>query len=263
MAVMAPHELDGFFESPEDAPPRRLAMLRGYFDESGHESKDWVVVAGFIGTRDQWNAFVPQWKGALGQRRSLHMRELRWNKDRTKRMLARLGPIPHACGLTGARGVVRVSDYVDLVVGKDDERLYPGYIACLLLMVGQIIEGIPSDERIEFVFEQQKQYEPYIDMVMRIYARPASMGGTHLNSAGLPQVARWAYVAKQSTVMTDPADYLAFALRSLHDNPNSTKTRWCLPIFAGNQGYGNTLERDMVRRIVVGAQKRNKEQGLD
>ena len=35
------------FESAEDAPSSLLIMLRGYFDESGHEGQEWVSVAGF------------------------------------------------------------------------------------------------------------------------------------------------------------------------------------------------------------------------
>jgi hypothetical protein len=124
-------------------------MLRGYFDESGHETKEWVCLAGFIGTKEQWVDFLTKWRAGLRQRPTLHMRNLRWKQERTKRLLARLGPIPHACGLDGARGVVRVSDYADLVTGTDDERVYKGYIACLMPMVELILKGVPSDERIE------------------------------------------------------------------------------------------------------------------
>jgi hypothetical protein len=75
-------------------------MMTAYIDESGHEGKGWMFLAGYLGNEDQWKTFVPAWKAGLGpQRKSLHMTDLRWNKDRTKHLLKRLGPIPEGCGL--------------------------------------------------------------------------------------------------------------------------------------------------------------------
>jgi len=66
-------------------------MLTAYLDESGQETKGWMFVAGFLGNDEQWKQFVPLWKEALGpQRRHLHMADLRWKKQRTKELLARL-----------------------------------------------------------------------------------------------------------------------------------------------------------------------------
>src|SRR5262249_1256963 len=160
----------------------------------------------------------------------------------------------------GARGVVRVSDYADLVAGKDDARIYNGYIACLLWMVPFILRGI-GEERIEFVFERQKQYENAVNLVMALYADPTNrLDGEEyrFTAKGEPKVARWAFVSKGTTVMTDPADYLAFALHELHSNPGSQKTEWCMPIFAGNSGYGRTIPRETVRRLVERAQQMNR-----
>ena len=58
-------ELDGYFDSPEDAPPRWLLMLRAYLDESGHEGKGWMALAGYIGRKEQWLDFIPKWKAPL------------------------------------------------------------------------------------------------------------------------------------------------------------------------------------------------------
>jgi hypothetical protein len=63
------------------------------------------------------------------------MRELRWNSESTKRLLARLGPIPHDCGLKGMLGGVRFQDYEDLVSGQREEKLLKGYLAVLIPMV--------------------------------------------------------------------------------------------------------------------------------
>src|SRR5690349_4944011 len=93
-------ELDGYFSSPHDAPPKRLLMLTAYLDESGHESKNWMFLAGFLGNEEQWRDFVPKWQAGLGpQRKCLHMTELRWNRERTQTLLRKLGPIPEQCKL--------------------------------------------------------------------------------------------------------------------------------------------------------------------
>jgi hypothetical protein len=237
-------------------------MLRGYFDESGHESPEWVCVGGFIGTAEQWGDFVPKWRAALGQRPTLHMTDLRWKQERTRKLLDRLGAIPYACGLEGARGVVRVSDYADLVAGSSDKRIYTGYYACVNVMVMAILRGMPRGERIEFVFERQRQYASAVDLVMSILTDPATAPNFCFTPTGRTKIAKCEFVPKGSTLMTDPADYLAFALRELHANPNSMKSKWCAPILEGQTGYGSTLTREQVRRITKRAQAWNKQDGL-
>src|SRR5689334_3126511 len=79
---------------------RWLAVVKpqlAYLDESDiHDSKLWCVIAGHLGTEEQWEDFDPKWKIGLGKKKSLHMKDLQWNSkpDRISRMLARLGPIP-------------------------------------------------------------------------------------------------------------------------------------------------------------------------
>jgi hypothetical protein len=231
-------------------------MMRVYIDESGHEGNAWVVLAGFVGTEENWKAFVPKWKEALGpQRKRLHMNRLRWNSERTRRLLARLGPIPHDCGLECVMGGVRVSDYEDLVVGTDDERLLRGYIAALSPMVTQILRGIPKNERIEFVFEEQRQYEPYVNMTMPFFTMPGSASlPDYFTDEGLPKLAKWGFVPKGTTILTDPSDYLAFAIHELNTNKESRKAKWCAPILRGDGCYGVLMSRAQVRRSVVRAQ---------
>jgi hypothetical protein len=230
-------------------------MLIGYFDESGHESREWVSVGGFIGNPGHWEAFVPAWKAALGQRKTLHMNSLRWKQERTQTLLARLGPIPHQCGLHGARGVVRVSDFIDLTESKGDDSHYTGYFACLNVIVPQLLRGTPKHERIEFVFEQQKEYAHAVEATMAFYTHRTFGPRYAFSSNGLPRIAKWSFVPKGTTVMTDPADYLAFALREMHEHPSSQKTKWCLPIFSGRRdGFGRTMTREQLRRIVLRAQ---------
>ena len=99
-------------------------MLTGYFDESGHQSKDHVIIAGFVGNESQWTSVAEAWNKGLGRRKTLHMSKLRgWSKPHTGRLLERLGTIPKQFSLQPAMGGVRVSDYEDLIDGTPWEKL--------------------------------------------------------------------------------------------------------------------------------------------
>lgn len=239
-------------------------MFRAYFDECGHQTPDWVTVAGFVGHEDQWRQFVPIWKKALGQRRFLHMSELRWGQPRTETLLQRLGPIPYQCQLEPAHGTVRVSDYADLITGGPEERLYHGYATCVDWVVGQILRGIPSDQRLEVIFEQQVQYEYSADLML--HALQEIPWSEYQTNEGRPKLAKWGFTPKGSTVRTDPADYLASALWRIHEDRRSVKSRLCLPILGpdglSGRAYGGTITRTQVRRMVARAQLMNRAQGL-
>jgi hypothetical protein len=58
-----------------------VAILSGYFDESGtHEGDHLCVVSGFVGNDAQWGAFINDWVPAIKPRLNLHMRKLKWKK---------------------------------------------------------------------------------------------------------------------------------------------------------------------------------------
>lgn len=223
-------------------------MIRAYLDESGTHGNGWVFVAGFLGTDEQWEQFVPKWTAALGSRRtSLHMRRLRWNKDRTRQLLARLGPIPHECGLEIVMGGIKVEHYEDLIAGTADAKVLNGYVAAMTPMVIQVLSGVPPNERIEFVFEEQGEYEPAVDWVMSF----ASM-----SNDGRAKLAGWKFVPKGSA-MIEAADYVAFALREENTNHDSIKARWTNPILAAGDGtgYGTIMTRQRARRAIQNSQK--------
>lgn len=142
-------------------------MFTAYLDESGQETLDWTFVAGFLGDKNQWNEFVPKWRDALGpQRKFLHMSDLRWNRDRTKMLLARLGKIPDECKLTPVLSGVRFGDYEDMVTGSPEEKALKGYMACVIPLVLQILRVIPDGERLELIFEQQTRYQFYANQAL-------------------------------------------------------------------------------------------------
>jgi hypothetical protein len=69
-------------------------------------------------------------------------------------------------------------------------------------------------------------------------------------TAQFPQdkLVRWGFVPKRSTIMTDPADYLAFAWRKTKTNPGSRKSEWCRPIAPLAEAIGEVPPRDEMRR---------------
>jgi len=207
-------------------------MLTAYIDESGHEGKGWMFLAGWVGDCSQWKHFADEWRKGLGpQRKSLHMTDLRWNRDRTRVLLERLGPIPERCHLQGIMGGVRYGDYEDLVVGTPHAKELKGYMSCLMPMVAQTLKGIPRDERIELVFEQQNEYEPFVNMALPTFTVPDRHAPYHMMPDGKPKLAKWSFVPKGTTILTDPADYLTFALREVWTDQKSKKAKWCRSIF--------------------------------
>lgn len=230
-------------------------MLTAYLDESGHETKEWVFLAGFLGAEADWMEFAPKWKAGLGQRKSLHMSELRWKLPRTKKLLERLGPIPEEAGLIPVLGGARFADYEDLVSGTTEEKTLKGYMSCLFVLVISILRFVPDDQRVMLIFEQQKEYQPFADLALRIFADPI-LGPTSCNLTldGKPKLAHWGFVPKGSTIMTDPADYFAFALREHHTNGGSKKDQWCSPILksGGGRGIGQIMDREIIRDEIQG-----------
>jgi hypothetical protein len=90
-----------------------------------------MFIAGHVGDDKQWRLFAEKWRFAMGRRNHLHMSELRWNHQRTKELLDRLGVIPAECGLTRVLGGVKASDFMDLVQGEREARALKGYYFAL------------------------------------------------------------------------------------------------------------------------------------
>ncbi len=218
-----------------------------------------MFLAGFLGNDEQWKQLACEWRAGLGQqRKTLHMRKLRWNTDGTRKLLARLGPIPHRCGLTPILSGIRYGDYEDLVSKSRAEKALAGYITCLTPLILQVLRVVPDGERLELVFENQRAYEPLANMaISTLMAEPCEWKAS---KDGTLKLAKWSFVPKGSTIMIDPADYFAFALRELWINKDSKKTLWCDPImkpFDGNAiGFitKRNLIRDMVRSSIISAE---------
>jgi hypothetical protein len=250
-------ELEGYFTTPHDNPPKWLCMLTAYLDESGHEQRDWQFVAGFFGNDEQWGKFCPLWKQALGQRKKLHMKELRWNHKhadrRVKKLLERLAPIPTACGLTPIVGGVRYGDYEDLVSDLPESKAFSGYVHCIYTLVLQTLRMVPATERIEFLFEDRGTYKEEVNQVFELPLRSDKLPFTE-TIGGIPKIAKWGFIPKGTSILTDAGDYAAFAMHTNWTDPKSKKASWTRPLLQEIDnvgGVGAIMKRDMIRRIMT------------
>ncbi len=223
-------------------------MLTIYLDESRQsDPNSFMCVAGFLGDEEQWKALAPRWKAALGSRRALHMSTLRLHSKpgRARQLLGTLGPIPHELELLPFYAAVKTGDYLDILAESKFGHKMPGYAVCLHAIIVALKNRIPAGESIKIVCETQKQYEPIatfaFDLARKLFGSdPAN-----------PLFSGIEFIPKGSSVLTQPADFLAFTIVHWCENPNSEKSKLCSPIL-GPSGFvwGAKLDRKMIRGIM-------------
>lgn len=238
-----------FLRIPHNNPPTELLVLTAHLDESGQESDQYVVIAGYIGNDDQWTECAKQWRIALGKRKNLHMRELRWNGKkafRTRLLMERITPVAANCGLIPVAASVKVSDYADLV---DDgvlvKRLTQGYVfAAEFVMVAILVWALAKRDRIAVVFEQQDEFSGVVEPICTFLG---TAGLFKIPGSDLPILSGVEFVPKSSTILTQLADCLAFAtLQDLRDS-KSHKAIWTGPVLTKNH---MKVSREDMRRIM-------------
>ncbi len=221
-------------------------MLTAYVDESWHDSRDFALIAGFVGDANQWQQCETNWKAALGKRRHLHMTRLQWSKEpRVRKLLDRLGPVPHAAGLTALFSVVRVADYEDLVDGTLMQKLMKGYHVCVLGLVNLLQQQIPAEDTFKVVLENQLEYANAVIQIHR--------GSTETTSDGRKRWASVEFVEKDDTVLTEPADFLAYALLQQARDPHSKRTQLCSSILQNPRpawGRDHRQSREVLRNFI-------------
>ena len=234
--------LDGFFESPHDDPPRWAFMLTAYFDESFESPRGYAVMAGFLGNKDEWTRCATEWRAALKPRRHLHMNMLRWKNDRPRELLEKLGPIPSRCGLRPVYASVRVSDYIDELPEYATKEFTKGYFVTLVGVATSVLSVLPKGERVEFVFEEQREFAAVREHALGIIARNPLLRAKDGKSA----LAKWSSAPKSSLV--EPSDYLSYALMHGLVDPNSNRTRLCSPIAVGKP-IGGQMSKEAVAKV--------------
>lgn len=244
-------------------------MLYAYIDESGQEADEWVFIAGYLGNEDQWRQVATKWAAALAsqQRTTLHMKRLRWGRDSTRRLLAKLGPIPTECGLTRIIMGVRVQDYSDLVAGTTMEKRSAGYLQLITPLMMFIAQSLPGDERAEVVFEAQDRYSALTNEHLTVQMQAITGPGSQSlrTSDGKPRIAKWSFLPKGSSSLLETADYLAYAVLQTYRDRTSKKTEWCKSIISDADGgslhIGHICTRDEIRSILMGAEQWSVERG--
>ncbi|MGO9210140.1 MAG: DUF3800 domain-containing protein [Terriglobales bacterium] len=229
-------------------------MLIAYLDEAGHETKDMVIVAGFLGSENQWELCGSVWRRGLGRHRALHMKRLKWAEEENeiRTLLARLGPIPHECGLTALLGAAKVSDYQDLVDGNPAQKLLKGYYISLVAILDAALKNIPKDERLRLVSEQQDQYAFRAGLIFNSYKHART-------TSDQSKLAEIAFVPKDACALTQPADYLAYALLQLYRDPKSKKSQLCEPILRNTRpAFGNIVYGEKARTLVRNTVEKNR-----
>jgi len=219
-------------------------MLSMYLDESLEPDEGYAVVAGFIGDDMAWNRCVLQWRIvlALMGRTSLHMKTLRgWKDDRNRDLLRHLGLIPARSGLALVYASVKFSDYSDLVSGASIEIISEGYLLSLFNVVAMTMAGLPEDERLEVIWEQQPVYSGVRESMFSLAARMPDWK----TPDGVPRLAKWSSKAK-STIL-EPSDYACYALLQRLRDPSSKKSSLCAPILGNPRQYGWHMTRDQIR----------------
>jgi hypothetical protein len=200
-----------------------MLMLTAYMDESGHQA-DRVVIAGFWGDRTQWGNLEVAWRAALSTRKALHMRTLRWHKpERLQPLLSRLAPLPYQCGLKPLFATVCVSDYADLIVGGPRAKLYKSYLVALMPLLLLALKETPQNEQLKFVFDRQRHYEPFAKEMIHILDR-------YKTPSGKTRITSIEFTAHDSNLLTQPADYLAYAIAQVYADPHSLRSNLCAPI---------------------------------
>ena len=219
--------LEGCFRIPHDNPPQVLLMLTAYLDETGQEQDDWMFIAGFMGDDAAWKEFPPLWAEAIGPQRShLHMKELRFPKLAVRKMLERAALVPKRCGLIPIAAGVRLKDYADLLVAERDIFIHAAYMMCCNAVTIFALKSIPDTERLEVVFEFQKQYRWYAAQELQNISETMEHPELLMADGRTSKLASWRFISKSATVLCEPADYLAYALLQQARNKNSLKSLW-------------------------------------
>ena len=222
----------------------RMALLTGYFDESGIHGADVCVVAGFIGNDAQWQSFIGEWVPAIRPAQNLHMKKLRWNQhpEAVARRLARLGPLPHKYNLHPIMAGMKWRDYNSVVRGKIPGKFTHPYILCALACVSVVLTELAGSDDVYFLLDQQRglRRESMEELRKIVFG----WFGADKRVRGID------FMRRQDTVCLDPADYLAYIVRERSFDMNSLKSRAGESII-GPGGNGGWIPAEHLEQLVA------------
>jgi hypothetical protein len=212
-----------------------------------------------MGDDAAWQTFVSLWTKAIGpQRTHLHMKDLRFTKISTQKLLAKVGPIPKQCGLIPIFASIRFSDYSDLLTMEKDKRIHSAYMMCCRAAAVFAMRRTPKNDRVEIVFERQDRYGCIAEQEFDRLSKTKEHSELLMEDGETSKLANWRFVNKEETVMCEPADYFAYAMLQQARNKNSVKAQWTRSILTayGNEDAGAALLRSTARGILLGHKKK-------
>ena len=170
---------------------------------------------------------------------AFHMRSLRWDSPRYRKTISKVRAATSQAWTRSSSWSCTFSDYKDLLANPLEQRMINGYSVSLYPVAIGVYRDLPANERVKWVFEEQRTYE--------VTAREVFASLHWLIRDRLSGIE---FVPSESTCLTQPADYLAHALLQNLRDPTSIKAKWTTPIFANRAPVGMTLNRTQVRAIV-------------
>jgi len=216
-------------------------LLKAYLDESRHSDGPKCVVAGWVGTLEQWAACEKEWLTKLKPRSSLHMNDLRWNskRDRLKRLLEKMGPIPARHGLQRVAGGMKHQDYQEVVAGTIAERALSPYMGCVQLCLHAMLDTMSPRQHLHVYFEEQKEHAHHVGILHEAVFKERQMDHRLLGMTFLGKHESWCF---------QPADYLAFHLSTKAIDEECDKAVLTRPI--NGPGMGWNYDRAKLKRDV-------------
>jgi hypothetical protein len=98
-----------------------------------------------------------------------------------------------------------------------------GYCLAVMVVIDSILKNIPKTETVKLVFEAQERYEIRARMLFDANKKAVT-------SSGVQKLSGIEFIPKDSSVLTQPADFLAFAMLQGYRDQGSKKFQWCKPI---------------------------------
>src|SRR5208337_4586721 len=169
---------------PRGTQNGRLLMLAGYFDDSGtHAGSPAVVMAGLIGTDDQWDAFDREWKALLREPlpgkpalKAFHLVDCE-NREGEFRGYSRaaVDAVTHdfrklitGSGLYSTATVIDGVAWDALVVGPRRALIGSAEEKCFINCIDRSLawsRAIPGDNQIALMFDQGRRTDAFEQII--------------------------------------------------------------------------------------------------
>lgn len=215
-----------------------LAMLHAYLDESEYQGPI-CVVAGFVGSDNQWEALGNDWKKALSPKKHLHVSQLRWNPryfPRNTKLLDRLGPIPYLHGLTPLAGIISLETWKSASLRNETIGTFDLWLLAFRKIFLGLSQWLPENETVSIHFENHGKFAPIIHQMWESVKRSGMADNRFVN---------FGFIEKNVCSFLEPADFLASQLKEYLRDPKSGRAACGLSIMKdGENCYGGQWSVD-------------------